>query len=50
MSEQLAIYIENIEWQIGKMLDGIETLSDAELRYCGRRTRSSRCGGCSITA
>jgi len=33
MDEQLATYIENMEWQIGKMLDGVEVLTDAQMAW-----------------
>jgi len=33
VNEQLAVYVENMEWQVGKMLDGIEALSQAEMTW-----------------
>jgi hypothetical protein len=33
MDEQLAIYVENMEWQIGKMVDGIQELRDAQMTW-----------------
>jgi hypothetical protein len=33
MDEQLATYIENMEWQMTKMLDGIQDLSDEQMTW-----------------
>ena len=33
MDEQLVTYIENMEWQIGKMLDGIQELTKEQMTW-----------------